>query len=255
MPAIRSLSTAVLVAAALAPAAPARADDGAALRTDTWRAAGITVGALVLTEVIAASWKTTACRICGAGSFDENARDALRWSHPEDAQRASDVLAKLALPILAGADALRSTRSWGNAGRDVLVVSETASLTMLTTQIAKGGFARLRPGLPATDGQSSSAYHSLWSYHSSLAFSIAVSQAMQDTLRGDDAAPWVWGIGLTLASAVGYLRVAGDAHWTTDVLAGAAVGSAFGVAVPLLEKRLVHGVTISPAPGGVALHF
>jgi membrane-associated phospholipid phosphatase len=78
---------------------------------------------------------------------------------------------------------------------------------------------------------------------------------MQDSMRGDEAAPWVWAIGLTLASGVGYLRVAGDAHWMTDVLAAAAVGSAFGVGVPLLEKRLVHGVTIAPAPGGFALRF
>jgi len=39
------------------------------------------------------------------------------------------------------------------------------------------------------------------------------------------------------------------------VVVGAAVGGAFGVGVPLLEMRLVHGVTLSPAPGGIALHF
>jgi membrane-associated phospholipid phosphatase len=213
------------------------------------------VSALVLSEVLAAKWETTDCRICGAGSLDESARDALRWSHPQDAQDASDVIAKLAIPLLAGADALRSTRSWGNAGRDALVVAEAFALTGLTTAVAKGGFARLRPGLPDEPGQASGAYHSLWSSHSSLAFSVAVAQAMQDSLRGDRAAPWVWAIGLTLASSVAYLRVAGDAHWLTDVLAGAAVGSAFGVGVPLLERRLVKGVTLSPAPGGIALRF
>jgi membrane-associated phospholipid phosphatase len=81
------------------------------------------------------------------------------------------------------------------------------------------------------------------------------AQAMQDTLRGDEAAPWVWAIGLTLATGVGYLRVGADAHWLTDVLAGAAVGTAIGVAVPLFEKRLVKGVTIAPAPGGFAIRF
>jgi PAP2 superfamily protein len=82
---------------------------------------------------------------------------------------------------------------------------------------------------------------------------VAVSQATEDTLRGDPAAPWAWGIGLGLAAAVGYLRVAGDAHWLTDVLAGAAAGTAFGVAVPLAERRLVSGVTL--APGGIAVRF
>lgn len=254
-PSRRLLSAALVLAAVLASPRPVRADERADLRVDAWRAAGTTVGALVLSEVLAAEWETTDCRICGAGSLDEHAREALRWSHPEDAQDASDVIAKIAIPALAGADALRSTRGWGDAGRDVLVVAEAFSLTGLTTAIAKGGFARLRPGLPNEPGQASGAYHSLWSSHTSLAFSVAVAQAMQDTLRGDPAAPWAWAIGLSLASAVGYLRVAGDAHWLTDVLAGAAVGSAFGVGVPLFERRLVGAVRIAPAPGGVAVLF
>ncbi len=251
---LRAAGSALLVLAVVA-APSARADDAADLRTDAWRAAGITAGALLLDGVVASAWKTTDCRICGSNSLDEHARDALRWSHPEDAQRASDVVAKIAIPVLAAADAVRSTRSWGNAGRDALVVAEAFSTCALATDIAKAGFARLRPGLPDAPGQSPGAYHSLWSSHSSLAFSVAVAQAMQDTLRGDPAAPWVWAVGLTLASGVAYLRVAGDAHWLTDVLAGAAVGSAFGVGVPLLEKRLVRGVTLAPAPGGIAIRF
>ena len=250
----RSTATAALALAILAPAPPARAD-GPDLRADEWRAAGITVGALALDGLIAVTWKPTDCNFCKANSFDESARDALRWSQPKEAQRASDLLANVAIPVLAAADAVRATDSWGNAGRDVLVVAEAASLSTLATGIAKNGFARLRPGLPATPHQGAAAYQSMWSGHTALAFPIAVSQAMQDTIRGDPAAPWVWAIGLTLATGVGYLRVAGDAHWLTDVIAGAAVGSAFGVAVPLAERRLVHGVTLSPAPGGIALRF
>ncbi|MGC4000179.1 MAG: hypothetical protein QM767_23180 [Anaeromyxobacter sp.] len=45
------------------------------------------------------------------------------------------------------------------------------------------------------------------------------------------------------------------AHWMTDVLAGAAAGTAVGVSVPLLQSRLVKGVTLVPAPGGIALLF
>jgi hypothetical protein len=255
MTALRRLPVALLAALAVAGAAPARADDAADLRADTWRAAGITAGALLLSGIVDQAWKNDDCRICGSNPLDERARDALRWSHPEDAQRASDVVAKVAIPVLAAADAWRSTTSWGNAGRDAVVVAEAFALANLATSVAKGGFARLRPGLPDVPGQSSGAYHSLWSAHSSLAFSVVAAQATQDTMRGDPAAPWVWGIGLTLATSVAYLRVAGDAHWLTDVLAGAAVGTGFGVAVPLLEKRLVHGVTIAPAPGGIALRF
>lgn len=224
------------------------------LTGDTWRAAGITAGAFALTGLVAIP-KTTDCRICESNKLDQHVRDALRWSDTASAQHASDILASGVIPLLAVGDAWRSTSSLGNAARDALVVAEAASLSSLATGIAKSGFARRRPGLPTTGQTSPSGNHSLWSGHSSWSFSIAVAQATQDTMRGDPAAPWVWAIGMTLATSVAYLRVAGDAHWFTDVLAGAAMGSAFGAAVPLLEKRLVHGVTISPAPGGVAIHW
>ena len=238
-----------------AEAAPDRPVTSADLTGDTWRAVGITAAALAAQAGIAASWKTPDCRICQSNKLDENVRDALRWSHPADARTASDILASGVIPVLAAADAWRSTSSWGNAGRDVLVVAEAASLASLATTTAKWGFARRRPGLPTTNPAASGDNHSLWSGHSSWAFSIAVAQATQDTIRGDEAAPWVWAIGLTLATSVAYFRVAGDAHWFTDVLAGAAVGSAFGAGIPLLETRLVKGVTLSPAPGGIAVHF
>jgi len=237
----------------LAPARAARAGSGEDLRKDTLRAAAITASALAL-DVALSSVNTTACRICTPDRLDASARDALRWRDPTSAARASDLLANVAIPALAGADALRSTGSFPGAARDGLVLAEAASLASLATEGAKDGFARRRPGLPTSGPASPAGNHSLWSGHTSLAFSIAVAQATQDTLRGDPAAPWAWAVGLTLASAVGYLRVAGDAHWLSDVLAGAVAGSAFGVAVPLAEKRLV-GVTLAPAPGGIAIRF
>ena len=247
-------SAAVLVALALSAAPQPRADEAPDLRVDEWRAAGITFGALALQGVVVATWKPDHCRFCSANDFDEDARDALLWTHHADASRASNVLV-VAMPALAAADAVRSTTSWGNAGRDVLVVAEAVSLCTTTTVIAKNAVSRLGPGNPATPGQPTRVYQAFWSGHTAFAFSVAVSQAMQDTMRGDPAAPWIWAVGLTLASGVGYLRIAGDEHWATDVIVGAVVGSAFGVGVPLLEKRLVHGVTLSPAPGGIALRF
>lgn len=245
---------ALAAAAMIAPAVRVRADAGDDLRSDTWRAAAITAAALLGDRALG-SVSTTECRICQPDRLDAKVREGLRWSDTVAAGRASDVLARAAIPLLVGADAVRSTRTFGDAGRDVLVVAEAASLSALATTIGKAAFARRRPGIPTTGPVDSGDNHSLWSGHASLAFSIAVSQAMQDTLRGDRAAPWAWAIGLTLASTVGYLRIAADAHWLTDVLAGAAVGSAFGVGIPVLERRLVNGVTLAPVPGGLAVRF
>ena len=46
-----------------------------------------------------------------------------------------------------------------------------------------------------------------------------------------------------LALATGYLRIAADRHWATDVATGWAVGAAFGVGVPWLLHR-----TAAPTP-------
>ena len=77
------------------------------------------------------------------------------------------------------------------------------------------------------------------------------------TIRGSPAAPWAWGVGMALASGVAYLRVAGDAHWASDVLVGAAVGGGIGFAVPwFLHRRpdaLPPRVEIVPASAGRGL--
>ena len=59
-----------------------------------------------------------------------------------------------------------------------------------------------------------------------------------------------------LAFATGYLRIAADKHWTTDVMTGAAVGSILGYVWPRYVDRWI-GKAISVSPNGVALtaHF
>jgi membrane-associated phospholipid phosphatase len=63
----------------------------------------------------------------------------------------------------------------------------------------------------------------------------------------------------TSAAACGWLRIASDNHWLTDVVAGAAVGTAVGLTLPgvVLHRASDGGaaVTMYPAPGGIALVF
>ena len=47
---------------------------------------------------------------------------------------------------------------------------------------------------------------------------------------------YVWGSSLLAASTVGYLRVASGAHFPTDVLVGAAIGSAIGYFIPYIYR-------------------
>jgi len=43
--------------------------------------------------------------------------------------------------------------------------------------------------------------------------------------------PFIWGTGLAIAATTGYLSIAADRHYLTDVITAAAVGSAFGFGI------------------------
>ena len=59
----------------------------------------------------------------------------------------------------------------------------------------------------------------------------------------------VWVLSEGMAAATAYLRVAAGKHFYTDVLTGAIVGSAIGLLIPYLHRR------IAPSPAVVASLF
>ena len=77
-------------------------------------------------------------------------------------------------------------------------------------------------------------FTSMVSGHATVGFAVAVATGIVATLRRRPSAPWLWLTGLTIATLSGYMRIAADRHYVTDVIAGAALGSAVGVLVPLL---------------------
>jgi len=203
------------------------------------------------------------CRWCEPGQLDRWARAELRWGDPARAAALSDGL-QVAVPagaaLALGLMARQAGAGWGEVGEDLLVVTEAVALSSVLTQAAKVGTARLRPYAWAEGGSPALAARlSFWSGHTSLTFSVAAAATQVARLRG--RAGWRW-LGLATfagAAATGWLRVAGDRHWLTDVLAGAAVGTAAGLGVPLLVLHPAGerspAVALLPAPGGLALVF
>ncbi len=129
----------------------------------------------------------------------------------------------------------------------------------LTTGV-KHATGRLRPeawaaGGPRVEGD----LHSFFSGHTSRVFTAAAAATQVTRLRGRPGWKWVAAAGFTAAAATGWLRIAADQHWATDVLAGAAVGTATGFGVPALALRPAQShrrsVTLVPAPGGLAIQF
>jgi membrane-associated phospholipid phosphatase len=251
-----------LVVVSAAPPARAAPGDGELQVNRTVSASFTLAGGIVwiLSEsVFKPDLAPQACRWCDGDSLnavDRGVRDALRWDDIHSAQTLSNVTGYVAVP-LAGLGLLalagwQDERSRGEILDDELVVIEAVVGAALLDQGVKLIAGRERPfvhDLPAGDkGDNPDDNNvSFYSGHTSLTFSIAVASGTVASLRGYRAAPWIWASGLTLAGATGYLRIAGDKHYFTDVLTGAVVGSFVGFAVPYWLHRRSGGGEAAPA--------
>jgi len=279
MPAARALRALALCAAvAVVPPAPARAGEGPApLRWEPRRDLAVTaaaVAAWVGSELAKERLAPSSCRFCGTNALDADARYALVWSNDARARRGSDVVVFGLLPGAIAAHQLLAARAGGDVQEglvDLLVIVQATALAADLNQLVKFSVGRQRPfvhyGNYATADRAPDADDdvSFYSGHTSLAFALASAAGTVSSLRGYRTAPWVWATGLALAAGTGYLRIAADKHYLTDVLTGAVVGTAFGVGLP----RLLHGrekpgagergggvaVTFVPLPLGVHVAF
>ncbi|WP_242360333.1 MULTISPECIES: phosphatase PAP2 family protein [Anaeromyxobacter] len=264
-------AAALALAAAVAAPLPARAAPHA-LHYDLALDVPLTAGASVVwfgTELAKSHLAPTTCRWCDPPAFDREARQLLVWGYGKQARTASDVLAFGVVPAAALAQFALVADSRRDALLDALFVVEAVALAADVNQIVKLSVGRERPFVrygnypepvrkPDPDDQLS-----FYSGHSSLAFSFAAAAGTVSSLRGYRSAPWVWGVGMALASGVAYFRVAADKHYLSDVVTGAAVGTAIGIAAPRLlhprerdaEVGTPERVTLVPLPLGVRVAF
>ena len=210
---------------------------------------------VITAEILKAQLVPEKCRWCyraadGADALnpvDGTVRRTLLWKDTHAAGVASDVVAygllpasSIGLPVLAA----HEDGALSYAPIDGLVIAETTLIAASANQFVKFLFARERPfvhylprspdGLRALTDSPSDDNLSFYSGHTNLAFALATSSGTVSTMRGYSLAPVVWASGLALATAVGYLRIAADKHYLSDVLTGVVVGSLIGVGAPLL---------------------
>jgi membrane-associated phospholipid phosphatase len=245
---------------ALAPAA--LADEPAAPLHVDWVLDGVLTGATLtawgVSGLLDDQLAPRRCRWCGTPALDARVRGAVAWRHPGVATRASDVLA-VALPLGVGAYDLLAARAAGpagHAGQDLLLIGESVGVASVVSQLARFTTARQRPSAFYGGGTGGRADHlSFWSGHSATVFSAAAAGGTVARLRGYQGWPWVYAAGFTAAAATGYFRMAGDQHWLTDTLVGAAVGTGAGLLVPWLHRSGAgpEDLRVVPVPGGLAL--
>lgn len=216
--------------------------------------------AWLITELDKPQLAPDKCRWCDGSlnGLDAGARRALVWKDTEGAGSLSNIAVFGLAPVSAlGLSALAAWHDHrqANIPADALIISQAFLLAMDLNQMTKYLAGRARP-YARFDNPSVLAKHpdphdanlSFFSGHTTAAFALAASSGTVATLRHYRWAPWVWAQGLAIGVASGYLRIAADRHYLTDVLTGAAMGAAVGFAIPFLH-RPGRPFTVGPVAG------
>jgi membrane-associated phospholipid phosphatase len=163
------------------------------------------------------------------------------------------VYGMLVLPIVSVIGNANDINTWLTYG---IMYSEAFLLTYGTKDLLKNAIIRYRPymydgGVPA--GQEDDYYNSFPSGSTSLAFLSATflsTTFLQEYPDSKWKLPVIIG-SYSLAAGVSAMRITSGAHFITDVLAGAAIGSFYGWIIPFLHKRNSNNnVTLNVSPNG-----
>ena len=252
----------IAIALALALTAPDKVDvrPGADLAVGAVALVGVVVPALFQKQLAPVH-----CRICdgpdNTGLPGTGARGSLNgadaWFHDatagwlvsrETADVLSNVLAYAVVPAGAFASALTATgphASDGAGWRAASIIEQSAIVSSALVQTVKLVTARKRPFVRYGTGETSGSYDvsDFGSYsgfpsgHTAWVTSLAVGTATTLTLEESSAAPWAWGAAAAASITAASLRMMAEKHYFTDVAAGALIGGACGVIMPLLHRR------------------
>ncbi len=226
---------------------------------------GIAAAGTLVLELLKGDLAPQACHWCEPGALDGDLARSVAWSNPAAANTASTILV-VALPAgLLGYGLLQANHlGTPEAGWSAtLLVAQATSIAMLVNSAVKYAVGRARPyvaqGRAGLYDDPSERNLSFFSGHTTFAFAVAVSAGTIFMMQDLPGAPVVLGVGLGAAVLVGYLRMAADQHYLTDVLVGAAVGSLIGWAVPTLfhkpGRKATEPGALLPATGGIAIKW
>jgi membrane-associated phospholipid phosphatase len=167
----------------------------------------------------------------------------------------SDVSVGLSLTVPLALDAW--TTGWNRTlYEDALVFAETLALNGALVTFAKYLAQRPLPRTYAGDRallDSPGGYRSFYSGHTSLVFAALSVTAMTARLRYGERW-WPWVITGAVGVSVAVERVADGRHFPSDVMLGAAVGSALGIVVPWLHAR-ASGFYAAPLQRGLLFGY
>jgi len=225
------------------PAQSGAAQQGATFRYHVtwWDAASVSSGGVLylMPRVLELPHGAPSCAPCDPARLPGIDRWAVR-TVSTTADVGSDVAlaAVVGWTALAGLGGLSATQWQGN----LITFANTASWTAATTEWLKVLVRRKRPVLYTSDATAAATVRdnqlSMPGGHAALAFAAATSYLV---LSGREHLAHRKRNALLLyagAVGVGALRVAAGQHFPTDVIAGAALGSAIGWLVPTIHPTI-----------------
>jgi membrane-associated phospholipid phosphatase len=246
----RCFLVAAVVVARVSVAPPVRAQAAGELRVSLPVDLSITAGATavwIASDAFKSDLAPLACRWCGANGLDTAVRDQLRWTtNAGVAVTLSNGGAYVVAPLVSAGILAVSAAQHGGArqmGVDLLITAQAVALAADLNQLVKYTVGRQRPyahaGVPNPDTRQGAddANLSFYSAHTSVTFSLAFAAGTVARLRGYRWAPVIFIAGASIGALTAYLRIAADQHYLTDVVAGASIGSAVGIAVPYFFHR------------------
>jgi membrane-associated phospholipid phosphatase len=180
---------------------------------------------------------------------------SLMFSYNKSLDIISDygVYGMLVLPIVSVIGNGNDINAWLTYG---IMYTEAFFLTFGTKDLLKNAIIKYRPymyegGIPA--GQENDYYNSFPSGSTSLAFLSATflsTTFLQEHPDSKWKLPVIIG-SYSLATTVSAMRITSGAHFITDVLAGAAIGSFYGWIIPFLHKNnSTNNIAVNVAPNG-----
>jgi len=229
---------AIWLVLALARPAHAESDTDRAIRLGSMT----TLGGLYLTIEFPMKLAFAArhCAWCEPPGFDRAVRDALKWDNTAAPHMVSNVLGFAAAPIVLSAMMLGAEggqRSWRRTFDDLSPMVEAAIVVSLTQSTVKYIVRRQRPFVHFASKDRPFAHDdntSFYSGHTSAVLAETFACGIVAHQRGYALEPAIWATGITIGVVTGYLRIAADKHYATDVIAGALIGTVAGLAVPYL---------------------
>jgi membrane-associated phospholipid phosphatase len=143
---------------------------------------------------------------------------------------------------------------------DVTVLAEALSISGALATVAKFTFQRPYPRTYAGDAKlvhTSSGYQSFYSGHTTLAFtSLSVASMTIGRRYHQWFLPWI--VTAVVGSSVAAELVLSGWHFPTDTIAGALVGTAVGIAVPVVhfaDLDVRPTLSVNPRGDGLSLSF